>query len=96
MADFSLHLQPKDLQTLSDCAAQYTSQPLKPFRGALACYLDEADRGYFLVNDNWVDAMVTLVKRKNLLQKGLNKWRQITKRNKLEIQQLKRKLPFMI
>lgn len=59
-ADFSLHLQPKDLQTLSDCAAQYASQFLKPFRSALVCYLDEADRGYFLVHNDWVDAMATI------------------------------------
>lgn len=59
-ADFSLHLQPKDLQILSDCAAQYTSQFLKPFRSALVCYLDEVDRGYFLVHDDWVDAMATI------------------------------------
>ena len=60
MADFSLHLQPRDLQTLSDCAAQYASQFLKPFRSALVCYLDEVDRGYFVVNDDWVDAMATI------------------------------------
>lgn len=59
-ADFSLHLQPRDLQMLSDCAASHTGQPLKPFRGALICYLDEADRGYFLVHDDWVDAMATI------------------------------------
>lgn len=59
-ADFSLHLQPKDLQTLSDCAAQYTKQLLKPFRSVLVCYLDEVDRGYFLVQNDWVDAMATI------------------------------------
>lgn len=59
-ADFSLHLQPKDLQTLSDCAAQYSSQPLKPFRAALVCYFDEADRGYFLVEDEWVNTIATI------------------------------------
>lgn len=59
-ADFSLHLQPKDLQTLSDCAAQYAGQLLKPLRSALVCYLDEADRGYFLVDDDWVDAMAAI------------------------------------
>ena len=63
-ADFSLHLQPRDLQTLFDCAAQYTSKFLKPFRSALVCYLDEADRGYFLVHDDWVDAMGTVDIRK--------------------------------
>lgn len=63
-ADFSLHLQPKDLQTLSDCAAQFTSQPLKPFRTALVCYFDEVDRGYFLLNDDWVDAVATVDIRK--------------------------------
>lgn len=59
-ADFSLHLQPRDLQMLSDCAASYAVQPLKPFRTALTCYLDEADRGYFLVHNDWVDAMATI------------------------------------
>ena len=24
------------------------------------CYLDEVDRGYFVVNDDWVDAMATI------------------------------------
>jgi len=59
-ADFSLHLQPRDLQTLSDCAASFTRRYLKPFRTALACYLDEPDRGYFLVNDDWVEAMAAI------------------------------------
>ncbi len=59
-ADFSLHLQPRDLQMLSDCAASYASQPLKPFRAALTCYLDEPDRGYFLIQNDWVDAMATI------------------------------------
>jgi len=59
-ADFSLHLQPKDLQTLSDCAASFTSRFLKPFRTALVCYLDEEDRGYFLVNDDWVEAVAAI------------------------------------
>ena len=59
-ADLSLHLQPRDLQMLSDCAASHTSQPLKPFRTALTCYFDETDRGYFLVHDDWVDAMATI------------------------------------
>lgn len=59
-ADFSLHLQPKDLQMLSDCATQYTSQFLKPFREALVCYFDEVDRGFFLVNDDWVNAIATI------------------------------------
>ena len=59
-ADFSFHLQPRDLQMLSDCAASYAGRPLKPFRSALTCYFDEADRGYFLVHDDWVDAMATI------------------------------------
>lgn len=70
-ADFSLHLQSKDLQIFSDCAAQYTNQFLKPFRSALVCYLDEVDRGYFLVHDDWVDAMATIdiLKAKELTAK---------------------------
>lgn len=59
-ADFSLHLQPQDLQTLSYCAASYTKRFLKPFRGALSCYLDEPDRGYFLVHDDWVKALAAI------------------------------------
>lgn len=59
-ADFSLHLQPRDLQTLSDCAAKFTKKSLKPFRTALVCYFDEADRGYFIIDDDWVSAMATV------------------------------------
>ena len=59
-ADFSLHLQPMDLQTLSDCAADYASQPLKPFRTALTCYLDEPDCGFFLVGSDWADAIAAI------------------------------------
>lgn len=59
-ADFSLHLEPRDLQTLSDCAASFTCRLLKPFREALVCCLDEADRGYFLVDDDWVEAIAAI------------------------------------
>ena len=59
-ADFSFHLEPRDLQTLSECAAPYTSLPIGTFRDALVCYLDEADCGFFIVGDSWVDAMATV------------------------------------
>jgi len=64
-ADFSLHLQPRDLQILSDCAAKFTKKSLKPFRTALVCYFDESDRGYFLIHDDWVSVMATIDIRKS-------------------------------
>ena len=64
-ADFSLHLQPKDLQILSDCAAKFTKKFLKPFRTALVCYFDESDRGYFLLHDDWVSAIATIDTQKS-------------------------------
>lgn len=52
-ADFSLHLRPKDLQTLSECAAAFSSQTAAPFREGLTCYFDAEDRGFFIVSEEW-------------------------------------------
>lgn len=57
-ADFSLHLQPRDLQILSECAGSYA--PLPDFRQSLTCYLDEADRGFFVVSIDWADAFASI------------------------------------
>ena len=49
-ADFSLHLLPRDLQTLSECAAAFSSREAAPFREGLTCYFDAEDRGL----ESWV------------------------------------------
>lgn len=58
--DFSLHLQPKDLQLLFDCANHFTNQLLIEFESALTYYLDEVDRGFFIVHPSWVNAMAAI------------------------------------
>lgn len=52
-ADFSLHLLPRDLQTLSECAAAFSSREAAPFREGLTCYFDAEDRGFFIVSEVW-------------------------------------------
>ena len=52
-ADFSLHLLPRDLQTLSECAAAFSPQKPVPFREGLTCYFDAEDRGFFIVSEEW-------------------------------------------
>ena len=52
-ADFSLHLIPRDLQTLSECATAFSSHKAVPFREGLTCYFDAEDRGFFIVSEEW-------------------------------------------
>ena len=56
-ADFSLHLVPRDLQTLSECAAVFSSRKAVPFREGLTCYFDAEDRGFFIVSEEWEQYM---------------------------------------
>ncbi len=76
-ADFSLHLYPNDLETLFDCAADYVSGVLKPFRASLTCCLDDKEQGFFTVNGDWVDsiASVGLDKSDEIAEKWFEKMR---------------------
>lgn len=59
-ADFSLHLIPRDLELLSQCAAPFSARKEAPFRAGLTCYLDEADRGLFIVSEEWEQYMAAI------------------------------------
>lgn len=53
-ADFSLHLAPKDLNTLSVAASKFNSLKSITFREYLILIVDEIDHGLFRVADQWI------------------------------------------
>lgn len=59
-SDFSLHLVPRDLQTLSECAAVFSSAQTAPFREGLTCYFDAEDRGFFIVSEEWEEYIASI------------------------------------
>ena len=54
-ADFSLQLQPKDIETLSVCASEFNGNKPMSFRKQIAVLLDDEDKGLFLISDRWIN-----------------------------------------
>lgn len=54
-ADFSLHLTPQDLDTLSLVASQYNQQDPMGIRPHLNLIVNEEDHGLFKVNSAWLE-----------------------------------------
>lgn len=67
-ADFSLHITPNDLNTLSFVAAKLNKQKAISLRDNLDLLIDEPDHGLFKVNHSWVKyfAMVEADKLESL------------------------------
>jgi hypothetical protein len=53
-ADFSLHLEPRDLNSLSHQLAEFVGQAPMELRPHLSVCVDEVDRGLLLVGREWV------------------------------------------
>ena len=53
-ADFSLHIEPRDLDHLSREFGRVTGNEPKDLRSHLQVRVDEEDRGLFDVDDSWV------------------------------------------
>jgi hypothetical protein len=54
VADFSLHIEPNDLDLLSHQLGQHSDQPPIELRPHLRLLFDDIDRGAFEVDDEWV------------------------------------------
>jgi len=54
-ADFSFHLQPKDLQTLSICASNFNAKNQMGLREQMKLLLNDKEKGLFSVERVWVE-----------------------------------------
>ena len=71
-ADFSLHIQPRDLQILSLCASEFNGKKPLNLKKQMTVLLDEEEKGLFSIDNKWVDyiSAIPLDKNKELC----NKW----------------------
>ena len=59
-ADFSFHLQPRDLQILSLCAAEFNAQKPLNLRKQMTVLIDNEDMGLFSMDNKWVEYIGTV------------------------------------
>jgi len=60
MADFSLHIEPNDLDLLSHQLDQHSNQQAIELRPHLRVLFDDIDRGAFEVDDEWVSYVLAV------------------------------------
>jgi hypothetical protein len=59
-ADFSLHIEPADLELLSESMARFNGQKPQGFRQSLEILVDEEDRGALIVQSGWTNYVGTI------------------------------------
>jgi predicted GTPase len=71
-ADFSLHITPKDLNTLSMVASKYNNLSPLGLREQLVLIINEVDHGLFGINSKWIEYFSQV--SKNDLEKLTQTW----------------------
>jgi hypothetical protein len=86
-ADFSLHISPKDLNTLSLAASKYNNHTPLDLREQLILIVNKADHGLFGINNRWVEyfSQVSQNDSDNLTQVWFNEMQKQYPNEKIEV-----------